>query len=247
MPTSVYKKLSLAVAVLVALLWHILAVISYGLAIVLVHTPLFPSIPNRGLTFMYAWIIVLSYIVYLFILPQFLGYSKNLRAFWREIGFSKFEPRSVFILISFLAFTTLFSIVFREWPHLFASPSTPWMITIEAPLIEELIFRGITMALFLQHYSKWSSALLSSLLFGLWHIDWWNILIIVQAFIGALLVFSVLRLQTKNIWTGVCAHFLMLHGLARSALFGFVLVELLLLLYVLVRKITSKKGPLHFW
>lgn len=85
---------------------------------------------------------------------------------------------------------------------------------ILAPIYEEMIFRGIILALLLNHYNPFKAILISSLLFGLFHFR--NIIylgldvsLFYQIFytFGLGLLFSWITIKTKSIWSAVVLHY----------------------------------------
>jgi membrane protease YdiL (CAAX protease family) len=77
-------------------------------------------------------------------------------------------------------------------------------IGIAAPILEELIFRGVVLKKFLQKYSPTKAIVLSSVIFGIAHMNPWQF---VAAFsIG--LVIGWIYWKTNSIWPGIFMHFL---------------------------------------
>ena len=84
-----------------------------------------------------------------------------------------------------------------------------------APIYEEIIFRGIIFGGLMSLYSPVLSLIISSFLFGLWHLK--NIFILPKrllmfqmAYTGIILgpVVGFITLETGTIWIGVIIHFL---------------------------------------
>jgi len=75
-------------------------------------------------------------------------------------------------------------------------------ICVIAPLIEEMFFRGIILRGFLYNYAPWSAIVLSSLLFGLRHLDPGHA--IVATMTGV--VVGWLYYATRSLWPPVFAH-----------------------------------------
>lgn len=76
-------------------------------------------------------------------------------------------------------------------------------VCVIAPILEEMLFRGIILRGFLQNYSPWRSIFLSSLLFALYHmtISQIPVAFITGCFLGWLYV------KTKSLWPSIMAHF----------------------------------------
>ena len=90
----------------------------------------------------------------------------------------------------------------------------PKFVIILAPIYEEVIFRGIILTLLLRHFNQTKSILLSSALFGLWHLKNYahldNFALLYQIgyatlFIGPIL--ACVTSKTKTIWVGVIIHY----------------------------------------
>ena len=77
-------------------------------------------------------------------------------------------------------------------------------VAIAAPLLEELIFRGVMLDSFLKRYSPAKAIILSSIIFGIAHANPWQ-------FIAALnigLIAGWLYYRTRSIWPGIVLHFI---------------------------------------
>ena len=77
-------------------------------------------------------------------------------------------------------------------------------LAIFAPLLEELIFRGIILDGFLQRYDPWKAIIWSSVIFGIAHFNPWQ-------FISAMalgIVIGWLYWKTRSLWPGIFIHVL---------------------------------------
>lgn len=101
----------------------------------------------------------------------------------------------------------------EEWMESYAEASAPLNQTgvlmviatvVIAPVVEELIFRGLILSRLARAMPSWLAALLSSLVFGLCHAQavW-----IAYAFVMGL-IFSYMTLSSRSIWPSLAAHFL---------------------------------------
>ena len=88
-----------------------------------------------------------------------------------------------------------------------------WILFV--PITEEILFRGIVLGALEIAYGRWRALVVSSLLFGLWHLK--NIFWMTDAdlmrqisyttlFFGP--VTAVLALRLRTIWPGVILHYL---------------------------------------
>lgn len=89
---------------------------------------------------------------------------------------------------------------------------THWVV-IFAPLYEEVIFRGFVLGGLLSLYNKRTAILLSSFLFGIWHLKNLTFMplneVLYQATYAGLILgpfLAWLALKTKSIWMGVLVH-----------------------------------------
>jgi membrane protease YdiL (CAAX protease family) len=76
-------------------------------------------------------------------------------------------------------------------------------IAIAAPILEELIFRGVILKRFLQNYSPTTAILLSATIFGIAHLNPWQ-------FIGAFaigILIGWIYLKTQSVLPGIFIHF----------------------------------------
>ncbi len=83
------------------------------------------------------------------------------------------------------------------------------------PIYEEILFRGLLIMVLLKHYSTKQTIIISSLLFGLWHVK--NIFFIDTDYLAKQLIYTTfifgpatawLALKLKTIWPGVILHYL---------------------------------------
>ena len=75
-------------------------------------------------------------------------------------------------------------------------------IVILAPVIEELIFRGVIMHGLMRNYSKFTAVFVSALMFALFHLNPWQF---PATFILGLLL-GILMLRTRNIYLCIMGH-----------------------------------------
>jgi len=71
-----------------------------------------------------------------------------------------------------------------------------------APIIEEMIFRGVIMHGLMRNYSKFTAVFVSALLFALFHLNPWQF---PATFILGL-VLGILMLRTRNIYLCILGH-----------------------------------------
>ncbi|MBT2569753.1 type II CAAX endopeptidase family protein [Planococcus sp. ISL-110] len=100
----------------------------------------------------------------------------------------------------------------------FPIPDTPWYviftvftIAILAPVVEEFMFRGVLLKRLIGKTSVWGGILISSLLFGVLHLD------VIGAFLFGV-VASLLYLQTNNLLVPILLHIIN-NSLAAVAMF----------------------------
>jgi len=75
-------------------------------------------------------------------------------------------------------------------------------VVIMAPIIEELIFRGVIMHGLMRNYSRFTAVFVSALLFALFHLNPWQF---PATFILGLLL-GILMLRTRNIYLCILGH-----------------------------------------
>ncbi len=75
-------------------------------------------------------------------------------------------------------------------------------VVIMAPVIEELIFRGVIMHGLMRNYSKFTAVFISALMFALWHLNPWQF---PATFILGL-VLGILMLRTRSIYLCIIGH-----------------------------------------
>jgi membrane protease YdiL (CAAX protease family) len=75
-------------------------------------------------------------------------------------------------------------------------------VVIIAPIIEELIFRGVIMHGLMRNYSKFTAVFVSALMFALFHLNPWQF----PATFVLGLVLGILMLRTRNIYLCIIGH-----------------------------------------
>lgn len=123
-------------------------------------------------------------------------------------GFQIFLVALLFTIYTFVAYST-----YQNTDTMFGYPLSISILFV--PIYEELIFRGLILIGLMKFYSWKKAIVISSLLFGLWHLK--NIFFISQSeliyqmayttFIFGPIV-AYITLKSKNIWLAVILHYL---------------------------------------
>lgn len=94
----------------------------------------------------------------------------------------------------------------RAFSSILGDDSSPWKgilaVVVAAPIVEEIIFRGMILRGFLKHYSVRKSILLSAVLFGIVHMNPWQF---VTAF-AAGIILGWWYVKTESIITTILGH-----------------------------------------
>lgn len=136
----------------------------------------------------------------------------------REVGFHFTKGRFVFTAIAvtpllYAAVSFVLSLLPEAWMEEYAEASAALNQTgilmvvstaVIAPIVEEIIFRGLILTRLNRVFPGWLSVLLSALLFGVCH---GQIVWMTYAFVLGV-IFGFLALQAKSIWPSLCAHIL---------------------------------------
>lgn len=131
------------------------------------------------------------------------------------IFFSVYEPLRSFMpawLVSYLL----------DAPNPFTSETPVWVIVLSlfhivilAPIVEEIIFRGMALFAMAQKIGFWGAAVISSLLFALMHPD------VLGKFIFAMAL-CYITWQSQSLWPAIIAHFVnnLIAGVALLLMIG---------------------------
>ncbi|HOT93271.1 MAG TPA: CPBP family intramembrane metalloprotease [Anaerolineae bacterium] len=93
--------------------------------------------------------------------------------------------------------------------------------SLQAAIVEELIFRGIAFDFLKRRFPVWVAILLPAILFGFAH-AWWGLgRVAGTAFMGIL--FALLRWRTDNVWGPIAMHFLINFGFPIPAWVGWLI------------------------
>jgi membrane protease YdiL (CAAX protease family) len=117
------------------------------------------------------------------------------------------------------AILTIMGVVSASTPSLgntsaFTSSGGVWMwllpvlAAVGSPLVEEIFFRGLFLGIAVQRFPKWVAVLMSSLAFGLLHMQssLWSSVFMVTTTTLVGCVFAVMRLRTGRLGTSITAH-----------------------------------------
>jgi membrane protease YdiL (CAAX protease family) len=97
--------------------------------------------------------------------------------------------------------------------------------SLQAAIVEELIFRGIAFSILRRRFPVWVAVLLPAIIFGFAHVSWGLGRVVTTAFMGAL--FALLRWRTNNLWGPVAMHFLINFGFPIPAWLGWLIAMVL--------------------
>lgn len=136
----------------------------------------------------------------------------------KEAGFHLTKGRFVFTAIAvtpilYTAVSLVLSLLPEAWMEGYDQASSALNQTgilmivatvLLAPIVEEIIFRGLILTRLNRVLPGWLAVLLSALLFGVCH---GQIVWMTYAFVLGV-IFGVLALQAKSIWPSLCAHIL---------------------------------------
>lgn len=97
--------------------------------------------------------------------------------------------------------------------------------SLQAAVVEELIFRGLAFSYLKKRFPVWVAILLPAILFGFAHV-WWGLgRVAVTALIGILV--ALLRWRTDNVWGPMAVHFLVNFGFPIPAWVGWLIAVIL--------------------
>lgn len=154
---------------------------------------------------------------------------RHTKSSWSSVGFVRFSPQLTLryiglyfvvtscVIIGIIAFVLVFMTIPEDTSNAASNVIAPtWQFTLKsiivAPIIEEIVFRGILFASFFRHMSFIKAAILSSLLFTAFHPSQ-TVPIIV--FLLSLLLCLFYR-KTGSIIPGIILH--ALHNLTMAAI-----------------------------
>ena len=138
-----------------------------------------------------------KWLQWIFTVVMLIGFSfGSVYLLWYPLSF----PFPLFVDAYFLSKSTFFSAFGVPYP-LYTVLLETSLIVLVAPIIEELIFRGVILHRWSVKWGLRKSMIFSSLLFGILHAD-----IIGGVVFG--LVMSILYLRTKSLWVPIFCHML---------------------------------------
>lgn len=163
----------------------------------------------------YMGVLIVTYGLYL-LLPFILD-KKEFRNYLNDIGFI-FNKNSI-ILSILLIVAFIGSIIFTKINiNIALLPGIAglnWLIFMQPPLVEELLFRGIIPACF-DKYSTFISGVISTILFASLHFRNGLQAILFSAVIG--LILFILRVQIKSLVPGIIIHYIINSGVTITLL-----------------------------
>lgn len=146
----------------------------------------------------------------------------------REVGFRATRGRFVFTAIAvtpllYMAVSFVLGLLPQEWMEDYAEASASLSQTgvlmvlatvVAAPLVEEVIFRGLVLSRLRRTMPGWLAVLISALAFGLCH---GQIVWIAYAFVLGL-VFGFMDLRARSVWPSLAAH-VVFNGIGQLAVY----------------------------
>ena len=123
--------------------------------------------------------------------------------------------------IIFVGFQLVGSFIFGDYVfnlERVIPPNSYWLINVNAGIFEEIMFRGIILSLLLEFHSKWTSIIVSSLIFGLVHfanllngIDYDNLIFVSAQVVWAIgmgVLWAILTIDTNSLIPAIILHYL---------------------------------------
>lgn len=171
--------------------------------------------------------IIVTLVVFLKLIPDILEINKsNYKNFLKEIGIiSEKKGYVITLLIIIVAIINLIVVPAKN------INITLLITNMGPPIVEELIFRGVIMAVLLNSFSKRFSIFFSSLLFVLIHV-----MMGPMGMIGAIggVLFAVLAVETGSIFPSMAMHYVLI-TFAYSVAWGMDLFTIAYAIFYLVR------------
>ncbi len=146
----------------------------------------------------------------------------------RESGFRVTHGRFIFTAIAitpllYAAVSLVLGLLPEAWMESYAQASASLnqkgilviiATVLVAPVVEEIVFRGLILSRLARVIPGWLAVLLSALLFGVCH---GQIVWMTYAFVLGV-IFGFLTLRAKSIWPSLCAH-LLFNGIGQFAVY----------------------------
>lgn len=161
--------------------------------------------PAHILTLVMAWAIVTRFNKYSF--REMLGWKFNNFRFWHIIAVI------VPIFILALALTSYFGEQENEMTRLLKSSRTAVILvailaTFTAPIVEEVIYRGILYSAFQRTFGTWAAVFLVTLLFAIIHVpQYFPNFVTISVICVLSLALTLVRVWTKNLLPCIVLHF----------------------------------------
>ena len=216
-PSGIFRNLLTGIAVCGA--WFVLAFFSSIPALLLKVDP--GSQLGQGIS--HSFKLIGGLLVVFGLLPVLLRtYYRTYRAYLGAVGipFPK-EKHYRVVLISFILVTGILLAAdlvqngltdLQEYHAAYgiATLQLAAFASLQAAIVEELVFRGIAYSILRTRFPVWVAILLPSIFFGFAHAWWGWSRVAVTVFMGAM--FALLRWRTDNLWGPMAMHFLINFG-----------------------------------
>lgn len=144
--------------------------------------------------------IVVVYLIYLFIIPSL--FKIKFKNYFANIGLT-INKQSIILSICFISSITLMSILRKPMTSI---PTGFWLYSLQPPMVEELLFRGIIPYILFSKYNKKIAFSISIILFSCIHVLVGPITMLVALILGAL--FLILRFQCNSIIPCMLVHYI---------------------------------------
>ena len=197
------KSKSLIISMLIFLSWWVIIYTSMYLGATLNLT--INGIGGEGEQFiLYYYLIVLLIIsiIYLIIIPLFIKGKDNKQKYLEKFKININKCSLTYVLIIIIcAFIGHFI-----WGNLYGISSLQYIYSIQPPIVEELLFRGLILSVLSLSFSNRSSIIISSIFFGLIHIMISPVNVIGTIFIG--IIYCLIVFRTKSILPTIVIHYI---------------------------------------
>lgn len=181
----------------------------------------------------YLSVVVIMYFIYMIVFPKLIGFSINkFKIFYSDIGFCLNKKSIVLSILLLIAMFTGF--IIRKTPLFLQNPGS-WLYTIQPPLVEELLFRGIIPYVLLKSFDKKIAFIISLFLFSGIHILNGFMGITISLLWGIL--FLMITTQIKSIFPAIILHYVVNSYNIFSWLFCFIIIFIYEVVFIIRRKI----------
>lgn len=157
---------------------------------------------EKFILYYYLLVLLITGIIYLIIITLFFKEKDNRKIYIKMLKININKSSLIYLFILALGVVLGYII----WGELYGVSKLRYIYSIQPPIVEEILFRGLILSILSKAFSKNASIIISSVLFGFIHIMLSPINVIGTIFIG--IIYCIIVIRTNSILPTIFMHYI---------------------------------------